>query len=121
MAKQLKIKDWLNDFLARRGLNKPDGRHLFSYHTTPDELSLLKEGLQQNVALASKLGYQNPFELWGNAPFFNAVFVLYSSLCWQQRYDGTTWKYDVILSTLKISLENSTEKLKDIITSGLEF
>ncbi|MBO4793124.1 MAG: STY4851/ECs_5259 family protein [Deltaproteobacteria bacterium] len=121
MTKQFKIKDWLNDFLAQRGLNKPDGRHLFSYHTTPDEFFSLEEGLRKNAELSTQLGCQTPFELWENAPFFNAVFVLYSSLCWQQKYDGTTWTYDFILNPLKISLANPTEELKDIITKGLKF
>ena len=53
MAKQLKIKDWLNDFLASRELDAPDGRHLFSYHATPDEFLTLEEGLKQNMTLAS--------------------------------------------------------------------
>ena len=56
MAKQLKIKDWLNDFLASRELDAPDGRHLFSYHATPDEFLTLEEGLKQNMTLASMLG-----------------------------------------------------------------
>ena len=53
MAKQLKIKEWLSDFLARRELDAPDGRHLFSYRATPEEFLILEEGLKQNMALAS--------------------------------------------------------------------
>ena len=80
MVQQFKSKDWLNAFLSRRGLHEPDGRHLFSYHPTPEEFLSLEEGLRQNVAAASKLGIQNPFALWKNASEFNAVFVLYASL-----------------------------------------
>lgn len=43
----VKIKDWLNDFLASRELDAPDGRHLFSYHATPDEFLTLEEGLNK--------------------------------------------------------------------------
>lgn len=121
MAKQLKIKEWLSDFLARRELDAPDGRHLFSYRATPEEFLILEEGLQQNMALGSSMGYQNPLSLWENAPGFDAVFVLYAALCWQQKYEGTTWTYDVILKGLNISLTNPSLELKDIIVSGLEF
>ena len=121
MAKQLKIKDWLNDFLASRELDAPDGRHLFSYHATPDEFLTLEEGLKQNMTLASMLGCQNPFCLWDNAPDFDAVFVLYAALCWQQRYGGTTWTYDVILNGLNTSLSNPSLELRDIIERGLNF
>ncbi len=121
MVQQFKSKDWLNAFLSRRGLHEPDGRHLFSYHPTPEEFLSLEEGLRQNVAAASKLGIQNPFALWKNASEFNAVFVLYASLCWQQRYAGTTWSYEVIQEGLNISLKISTQELKGLISTGLRF
>ena len=121
MAKQLKIKEWLSDFLARRELDAPDGRHLFSYRATPEEFLILEEGLKQNMALASMRDSQNPLNLWKNAPGFNAVFVLYAALCWQQKYEGTTWTYDVILKGLDIFLAKPSLELRDIIVSGLEF
>ena len=121
MAKQLKIKEWLSAFLARRELDAPDGRHLFSYRATPEEFLILEEGLKQNMALASMLDSQNPLNLWKNAPGFNAVFVLYAALCWQQKYEGTTWTYDVILKGLDIFLAKPSLELRDIIVSGLEF
>ncbi len=119
--KPFKSKDWLNGFLARRGLSEPDGRHLFSYHATPEEFLSLEEGLRQNVATACRLGTHNPFEIWKQAREFNPVFVLYASLCWQQRYAGTTWSYEVILNGLNITLDSSTPDLKDTIREGLRF
>ena len=121
MAKQLNIKKWLHDFLYQRGLDKPDGRHLFSYHATPDEFLSLEEGLKQNVAMALVWGYANPLDLWDNVSHFNAVFVLYAALCWQQRYEGTTWTYDVVLRGLGITLDNPTQELKKNIERGLAF
>lgn len=120
MATQLKIKKWLNDFLARRGLKSPDGRHLFSYHATPEEFLTLEEGLKQNMSLASMLGHPNPFSLWDNVPDFDALFVLYAALCWQQRYGGTTWTYDVILNSLNVSRQSHSD-MSRIIERGLSF
>ena len=118
---QFKSKGWLNDFLARRGLSKPDGRHLFSYHATPDEFLSLEEGLRKNIDAVSRMGIDNPLILLKNSSDFNAVFVLYASLCWQQRYAGTTWSYDVILEGINITLDISTQELKDLISNGLRF
>ncbi|MDY4807795.1 MAG: hypothetical protein SO257_08095, partial [Desulfovibrio sp.] len=118
---QFKSKDWLNDFLARRGLSRPDGRHLFSYHATPEEFLSLEEGLRQNVDTVSRLVIENPFILWKNSPDFNAVFVLYASLCWQQRYAGTTWSYDVILEGLGVAQDISIQIRQEIISNGLRF
>ena len=121
MAKQFKIKDWLSSFLASRELDAPDGRHLYSYHATPDEFLTLEEGLKQDMALAYRLGYSTPFRLWYDVPSFDAVFVLYAALCWQQRYGGTTWSYDVILNGLNVFLPTPSLELKDIIEKGLHF
>lgn len=116
-----KSKDWLNIFLARRGLSKPDGRHLFSYHATPDEFLSLEKGLRKHVSTVYRLGIKNPLDLLKKSQNFNAAFVLYASLCWQQRYVGKTWSYDVILEGLNITLEISTQELKDLISGGLHF
>lgn len=121
MSNQFVLKEWLNDFLAQRGLNRPDGRHLFSYHATPDEFLSLEKGLQQHAVLASNLGCQNPFDLWENASKFSAIFVLYAALCWQQQYAGGRWTYNVILSRLNIPLNNPRLKIENIIANGLRF
>lgn len=47
--------------------------------------------------------------------------MLYAALCWQQRYGGTTWTYDVILNGLNTSLSNPSLELRDIIERGLNF
>lgn len=121
MANQLEITDWLNDFLAHRELDAPDGRHLFSYHATPDEFLSLEECLKQNMALPFKRGKKNPFCRRNKTPNFGALFVLYAALCWQQRYEGTRWSYDVILDSLNVSLPNPSLELRDIIERGLKF
>lgn len=121
MAKQLNIKNWLHDFLYQRGLDKPDGRHLFSYHATPDEFLALEDGLKHSVEVASILDDHNPLAVLNNMSGFNAVFVLYAALCWQQRYDGTTWTYNVVLQGLGITLDNPTQELKGTIENGLAF
>ncbi|WP_294447053.1 hypothetical protein, partial [uncultured Mailhella sp.] len=121
MAKQLNIKNWLHDFLYQRGLDKPDGRHLFSYHATPDEFLALEDGLKHSVEVASILDDHNPLAVLNNMSDFDAVFVLYAALCWQQRYDGTTWTYDVVLQGLGITLDNPTQELKGTIENGLAF
>ena len=121
MAKQLNIKNWLHDFLYQRDLEKPDGRHLFSYHATPDEFLSLEDGLKHSVEVASILDDHNPLAVLNNMSGFDAVFVLYAALCWQQRYEGTTWTYDVVLRGLGITLDNPTQELKNPIERGLAF
>ena len=121
MAKQLNIKKWLHDFLYQRGLDKPDGRHLFSYHATPDEFLALEDGLRHSVDVASILDDHNPLAVLNNMSSFDAVFVLYAALCWQQRYEGTTWTYDVVLRGLGITLENPSLELMKPVENGLKF
>lgn len=94
------------------------GGIFFSYHATPDEFYSLENGLMQNMAIDSKL-CKNQFIIWSNDRLYRAIFVLYSALCWQQRFDGGKWTYEIFLDPLNIRLNNPSLGLQDIIREGL--
>ena len=121
MANIFKIKDWLNGFLAERGLTEPDGRHLYQYHSSPEEYRVLENGLRLNVEYAHKFSCSTSLDLGMQMHGFSAVFVLYAALCWQQRYEGTRWKYEVILESLGASNPPASQKIQQLVQEGLRF
>lgn len=89
---------WKAKLLHDRGLRAPDGRPLYDYRLEDAEFasleSLLRERLSQYQPLAS-LG-----TIGGNVTGFPALFVLYAAEWWRQRYDGTGWSWEPIVSDL---------------------
>lgn len=81
--------DWLDAFLRRRHLVKPDGRSLWAYQTTAeelDELRYLLVGLLGSTQWQQALGGQ--------------LFVLFAAEHWRRHYDGHGWKWEVVLEPL---------------------
>lgn len=123
MANLFNFKNWLKDFLSKRMLESPDKRHIFSYQITPNEFISLENGLLNNVIAIRRLGIKNPLTIWKENNYFNALFLLYSAICWQQKYNGSSWSYGFILGGIGITDKNSYSYpvLQYIIKKGLEY
>ena len=80
---------WIDEFLRRRELGRPDGRALYAYRCTSEEFDSLTETLEQNAPLGGSAG---------NAVI--RVFVLYAAEWWQRRYDGRHWAWEPLLASI---------------------
>ena len=82
-------REWLTDFVAERGLDEPDGRPMYAYRCTPPEFAELAERLTEAGRTRSAL-----------SPWDVRAFVLFASEWWQRRYDGRSWSWEPLLSTV---------------------
>ena len=92
------IKQWKAQFLARRELEYPTARPLYTYRVTTEEFSELEATLQERLTAYLKL--MSLADVARNLEFFPALFVLYSAEWWRRNYDGTGFSWDPILNTL---------------------
>ena len=65
-------KNWLNQFLADKQLNKPHGRPLYRYRMSEAEFNSLKETLKTSALC----GVSNVVGISG----WNAAFVIYAAV-----------------------------------------
>ena len=79
---------WVEGFLGRRELNRPDGRALYAYRCSQEEFD----------SLASLLAYCSPFNRTANSPI--RAFVLYASEWWQREYNGGAWAWESLLESI---------------------
>ena len=80
---------WIDEFLMRRELGRPDGRALYAYRCTSEEFDSLTETLEQNDPRGGSAG---------NAAI--RAFVLYAAEWWQRRYDGRHWAWEPLLASI---------------------
>lgn len=89
---------WRAEFLAKRGLNRADGRMLFSYRTTREEYLELRALFSERIrALGDR-----PWVLHTTAEC--ACFVLYAAEWWRREYAGGYWRWQDILASFRLSL-----------------
>ena len=80
--------------LAKRELDKPDGRHLYQYRLTATEFGELEIFLKQYVSVGqSYLGLSG----LAKRSRFPSLFVLYGAEWWRRRYDGSGYSWEGIL------------------------
>lgn len=92
------ITQWKAQFMARRELEYPTGRPLYTYRVTTEEFSELESILQERMKVYLKLA--SLAEVARSLEFFPALFVLYSAEWWRRNYDGTGFSWDPILNTI---------------------
>lgn len=92
------ITQWKAQFMARRELEYPTGRPLYTYRVTTEEFSELESILQERMTVYLKLA--SLAEVARGLEFFPALFVLYSAEWWRRNYDGTGFTWDPILNTI---------------------
>ena len=83
------IFDWLNTFLAHRGVEHPDGRALYAYRCTGEDFASLAEILSQNPPHGGSAS---------DMPI--RAFVLYAAEWWQREYDGGQWAWEPLLESI---------------------
>lgn len=79
---------WLNAFLARRGLQRPDGRPLYAYKVIDDEYAQLKDHLK---------GVNCGKHCQGG---FSALWLLFASEWWKREYDGGAWAWSPLFDAV---------------------
>lgn len=92
------ITKWKAQFMARRELEYPTGRPLYTYRVTMEEFSELESILQERLKVYLKLA--SLAEVAQRLEFFPALFVLYSAEWWRRNYDGTGFSWDPIMNTI---------------------
>ena len=80
---------WIDEFLKRRELERPDGRPLYAYRCKAEEFDSLSEVLNSSSPYGSKIA---------NWPV--RAFVLYAAEWWQRKYDGGHWAWDPLLESI---------------------
>lgn len=85
--------EWIKEFLARRGMERADGRMLFSYRASKDEYLSLRALFAAD--LRAHAG--DPWRLPRASAC--ACFVLYASEWWRREYAGGLWRWTNILES----------------------
>lgn len=97
---------WTNDFLAKRGLEKPDGKPLYAYNIKDHEYSAL-------IELLRKGNIEN--ERW------DACFVLYACEWWRRSFPGGYWRWDPILDQVQKANKIYPIRRSEIVKNGFSF
>ena len=97
---------WLNNFLCKRDLKKPNGSPLYTYQVSDSEFNELKIYLQSAVQ-HDKENYILP-----------ALFCLYCSE-WYRRFYKGEWSWEPILKSLNIKLETNFRSY--LVQNGLKY
>lgn len=102
---------WLEGFLAKRSLNKPDGRALYAYKCTEQEYGTARSLTAQMLSgVIANRDYRR----------FAEVFCLFAAEAWQREYAGGVWSYGTIFSALRapVPVQNL---VRDWIVIGLNW
>jgi hypothetical protein len=108
-------KNWLTAFLDSRKIQYPDGRPLFAYQVDNQEFAHIGKCLSFSAALGAK-GIAQRLPKW------DALFVLYASLWWRSNYQGGSWRWENILTSLEISHDDFGHAvLRPLVINGLKY
>lgn len=107
-------KNWLNQFLADKQLNKPHGRPLYRYRMSEAEFNSLKETLKTSALC----GVSNVVGISG----WNAAFVIYAAEWWRRCYDGGVWSWERIFASFDANAsELNAGQRNFVIELGLSY
>lgn len=99
------MEQWITEFLARRGLQKPDGRPLFAYKTSSEEFEGLCQLLQAHPA-----GRTLP-------PVYSQVWLLFAAEWWKRKYPGGAWRWGPLCSEVGLN-ELSYNQTRQMVIDG---
>jgi hypothetical protein len=106
--------DWYRGFLAKRGLERSNGKMLFRYRTTAVEYLSLRELLCRRLTALGGL----PWKFTSSAEC--ALFVLYSAEWWRREYTGGAWRWTRIIESLTTGSYNiDAYERTDAVERGL--
>ncbi len=80
---------WIDEFLAARKLEIPDGRALYAYRCKSEEFETLIQTLKQASPVSAQIG-----------PIAARAFVFYAAEWWQRRFDGRRWAWEPLLTSI---------------------
>jgi hypothetical protein len=103
---------WVTEFVRQRGLTLPDGRHLYAYRCSTEELDEARDVFRK--ALPALLG-RNSLNPAG------ALFCLYAAEWWRRNHSDGPWKWAGILDDLGIAGIGMQHELYPMIVRGLKF
>ncbi|MBL3529605.1 MAG: hypothetical protein JMN27_18160 [gamma proteobacterium endosymbiont of Lamellibrachia anaximandri] len=95
------INKWLSGFLSARGMARPDGRPLYAYKTTDEELLRVTKQLQ---LLAMFRGHR----IFSKDRKFDGLFVLFAAEWWRREYHGGPWAWLPIYEAVGLNAEAIT-------------
>lgn len=102
----------LTRFLSARGLTEPDGRPLYAYRCTSDELDEFVDQLRADVEAGARPGQTDRG--------VEAVFCMVGAEWWRRQHDGGSWKWEGILA--QIGWEGRAyQGLYDVVRGGLNY
>lgn len=109
-------KIFFERFFAARGLSRPDGRPLYQYRITPDEVAELERVLDWELR-------QKQFGQGRITRDAAMAFCLWASEWWYQNYTGGPWKWEPVLDALRIPefapAGGQYHLLRKLVTTGL--
>jgi hypothetical protein len=111
-------REFLNNILTARKLNKPSGEPLYSYKVSNDEYINLQSIIQSSVTNKDISTYAPK----GRHSDWAAAFVLYASEWWRREFSGGSWSWSPILQSLHADeTELNAEQRNKIIEAGFRF
>ena len=110
------LRDCVSQFLARRGLARPDGRMLYQYRLTASEYDELKEALRRTCA-SRRLAEIAALNLT-----FPAAFVMFGAEWWKREYSSGLWNWPLIIQSFGGDPESWSQNQRTAsVLSGLRF
>lgn len=101
----MSLDEWISDFLAKRGLQHPDGRPLFAYKTTAEEFKTLCQ-LLQNCPVKSH-----------SPPRYPMVWLLFAAEWWKREYSGGAWRWGPLCEAAGLQIL-SHDKIRNMVVNG---
>lgn len=103
------LKKWITDFLAQRGLQKPDGRPLFAYKATTGEYQSLVQTLSELTDHERE-----------HQHYYAQAWLLFAAEWWKREYVGGAWRWaplcnviahkDLFHPTLQLLVKNGRQQ-----------
>ena len=101
----MKQRIWLDNFLFKRHLNKPDGRALYAYRIEGKEFEELTDILCHSEIINDTNQH---------------LFVCYASEWWRRKYEGGRWKWQNVFESINCPEPSPSDKER-IASFGLKF
>ena len=112
-------QDWLDKFLATKGLSQPDGRPLYRYHLSRGIFRLLHHCIKTPAAYIGVATFSKQAK---TARLWNAAFVLYAAEWWRRDYNGSAWSWDKLFESFDADISDLTPSQRNLIVeSGLSY
>lgn len=103
-------KQWLEAFLDRRRLKKPDGRPLFAYRCQEKEYRLAQDFLRQMLVAGRRSDF----------PLLEPIFCLFAAETWRREHQGGPWKWQTVFDPIDITMPDH-QRISQWVYKGLDY